>query len=349
MDVVELADAGDPRAAHLAERPDAERLSSSSESRRATRPYMASRQVQKLPEPAGKRSPRPRRPRWKACECVEIIPGRRARPVRRRSTARPSAPTSAMRPSWPTCTWTPDSKRSPVQVQSASRISAGRLKRGPRRMRWTVRWSSVRGRGELVLGDELVRLVGDLDRARAEDGAVHPQALEPAGVGGEGDARAALLADQAAEVAVDGGGFVEQHGRAVGEDLEVGLAAGRGLAGGAAHALDQRRGREPRQWADPHFQDAAVRDDVDRRAAADRADVERHVGDLGEELAMGDLFGLQLAAQGGQGHDDPAGGLDGVEPQVRVAAVGAAAAPARSAASGAPCGPAPPAATWARR
>ena len=110
-------------------------------------------------------------------------------------------------------------------------------------------------RREFVLGEELVRLVGHGDRAGAEDGAVEPHPLEPAGVGGEGDARPRLLADQGAEVAVDGGARVEQQGRAVREQLDRGLEGGGGGAGGGGDALDQLRrgipgsGRKPTSTA----------------------------------------------------------------------------------------------------
>src|SRR5262245_57186411 len=242
-------------------------------SRRPTRPYMASRQLQKLPAPAGKVSPRPRSPRWKACECAETMPGRRARFLRRRSDVRPRLPMASMRPSSPVAIWMSGSKRWPVQVRSGSRMVGFMRSCRPPNVETPRGASQRRGRtvcsvkalprrrptgrlyiggatvgvvraerafsflkaffaepldrplqpfargNEIALRQVLVGLVGHLDGAGAEDGAVHSQALQPAGVGGEGDAGSRALAGQAAEVAVDGCALVEEHGGAVREEL----------------------------------------------------------------------------------------------------------------------------------
>ncbi|HVR96043.1 MAG TPA: hypothetical protein VMW27_05480 [Thermoanaerobaculia bacterium] len=43
-----------------------------------------------------------------------------------------------------------------------------------------------------------------------------------------------------------------------------------------------------------------------------------HEGDLGEELAVGRVLGLQLLPQLGEGDHDPPDRLDGVDPEVGV-------------------------------
>ena len=191
--------------------------------------------------------------------------------------------------------WTPDSKRAPVQVRSASRTvdsSAPRRNGGPSARAARARAaSSAFGRCSLGLWATSID-------AGTEDGAVEPQALQPAGVGGEGDAGARAPGRPGRR---GGGGSARPRRasmagcrRAARSRGSKGAAASRH---GAAHPLDQLRGGDPRQRADAELDDAAVGHHVDRRAAVDRADVERHEGDLREQLAVGRRLRLQLAAQ----------------------------------------------------
>ncbi len=121
------------------------------------------------------------------------------------------------------------------------------------------------------------------------------------------------------------GGLVEQHGRAVREHLDVGRERRGRLHCGAADALGQGRGLDAGKRPDADLDHAAVRDHVDRRAPLNGADVERHEGDFREQLAVRDRLGFELVAQPGERLDDAAGGLDGVEAEMRIAAVGATA------------------------
>ena len=76
VQVVELADAGDPGQRHLGVDRAGQRVGSESGSSRPARAYICSRQVQKLP--AAARWVRPRSARWKACEWRVASAGQRS-------------------------------------------------------------------------------------------------------------------------------------------------------------------------------------------------------------------------------------------------------------------------------
>ena len=144
------------------------------------------------------------------------------------------------------------------------------------------------GGGELVLRQELVRLVGDLDRAGAEDGAVQSRA-----------AGASRRRWRRRRWPPRVWPTRSQRWRWMGEASSSsigGLSESSSISGsnGAAAARAARLTRSisssdgiARQRPESHLDDAAVGHHVDRRAAVDRADVERHEGDLREEVAVG--------------------------------------------------------------
>ena len=89
--------------------------STSSGPSRSTKPYITSRQVQKLSPPGPARSVSPAIARWKAWLCRFGIPGSAMPPMR--SPASP-APTPAIRPSSPISTRPGASQPSGVSTQS---------------------------------------------------------------------------------------------------------------------------------------------------------------------------------------------------------------------------------------
>ncbi len=223
-----------------------------------------------------------------------------------------------MRPSSPMAIWTPDSKRAPVQVRSASRIVHASSSQKCR----TVRSSKPRAAANSSFGRNSFGLwATSIEPGPKMAQSIPSRCSQPASVAKETLAPA-LWPTRSQRWRWMGEASVEQHRRAVREQLDRRLEGGRGGAGGAAHPLDQLFRGDARQRPEPHFDHAAVGHDVDRRAAVDRADVERHVGDLREELAVGRRLRLQLPAESGERHDHPSGGLDGVGPEVGVAAVG---------------------------
>lgn len=91
------------------------------------------------------------------------------------------------------------------------------------------------------------------------------------------------LTDELAQRAMDGGVFIiEQHGRVVIEDLQLG-----GVPHCCAYLLDGQVGIIAWQQAHADVDGAVIGDDVDCFSAGDAGDVEDGERDLREEFAGG--------------------------------------------------------------
>ena len=247
VDVVELAHGGDAGRPHLAEGLEGERP-------QLVRVQPSDQGVHRLapgPEVAGPRGEGLAAPPQAALEGVRVGAHHAGQegaagqsPVGRAARA----PTSAMRPSSPMAIWTPDSKRPPVQVRSASRIfshapllgkNAGPFApagRGRRRIRPSAGTRSACGPPRSSRGR---RWRSPSPAAAASRRRWRRRRSLPRS--GRRDRR-------------DGGGWgglVEQHRRAVREQLDRRLEGGRGGAGGAAHPLDQLLRGDARQRPEP--------------------------------------------------------------------------------------------------
>ena len=260
-------------------------------------------------------------------------PGSSARRGRGRGAGEPAGPrspagaTRRMRPSAPTSTTTPGRKRPPLQVRAAARACARSLTARPRRSRSgrrRARGPPAPPPGRPSARARSGRWATSID-AGAEDRAVEPQALEPAGVGGVVGALQPLPPGQREQRGGDRRLLVQPHRRAVGEHLELVRHVAGGGRGGGAQPLDHRRRLHAGEQADSGLDDAAVGDDVDRRAAVHGADVEGDEGDVGEAVGVRRRLGGEPSAQPAEGGDHRRAGLDGVDAEMRVAAVGAGA------------------------
>ena len=237
---------------------------------------------------AGSVSPRPRRPRWKACEWALTKPGRSAA----RGADDPSAaagrvgPTAAIRPSSPIDDLHPGSKRSPVQVRSAS-MTCGAVTRAAlaqKRCDDARRGARARGRAR-----DLGRTRSAGGRPRSSPGPKitqsRPRPAEPAAVGARrGRSRGSAGPTSSQSTRWIGGVSAASSGGLSPRMLDSTAPARRRPRGPrlrpAAAALDEI---DPGQQPDAELERAAVGDDVDRRRRRRRVPTLSGTnGDLGE-------------------------------------------------------------------